>query len=65
MVIVRFRDKEEHKDMMKKLKKMKEFIEEFEDCLEDKYEDDDEYEFRGGSYRKDMDEEMDMRGGRM
>ncbi len=43
---------------------MKEFIEEFEDCLEDKYEDDDEYDFRGGSYRRDMDEEMDMRGGR-
>ena len=54
MVIVRLRNKEEHKDLLKKVKKMKKFTEELEDCLEDAmYEDDDE-EYR---YRDDEDYE--------
>lgn len=68
MIVVRFRNNEEHEDLLKKVKKMKKFTEELEDCLEECYEDED-YEFRGGygpSYRKhwDEDEMMDMRGGR-
>ena len=60
--MVRFRSKEEHKDLLKKVKKMKEFTEELEDCLEEAMEDED-FNFRGmsgGSYRKDYDED-DMR----
>ena len=33
MVIVRFRNKEEHKDLIKKVKKMKEYAEMIEDCI--------------------------------
>ena len=42
MVIVRFRNKEEHKDLLKKVKKMKEYAEMIEDCLEESIEDDEE-----------------------
>ena len=64
MIVVRFRSNEEHEDLMKKVKKMKKFTEELEDMLEECYEDE-EPEFRGGSYRKHYDEEdMRMRGGR-
>ena len=75
MVIVRFRNKEEHKDILKKVKKMKEYAEMIEDCIEEsiededenyRYNDDDEYEEsrRGGSrynYRRGG----GSRGGRM
>ena len=75
MLIVRFRSKEEHKDLLKKVKKMKEYAEMIEDCLvefiedddEDyRYRDDDEYEeaHRSGSrysYRRGG----GSRGGRM
>lgn len=62
MMIVRFRSKEDHEDILKKVKKMKKFAAELEECLEDVM--DDSMEFRGGSYRKDYDEddEMGMRG---
>lgn len=63
MVVLRFRNKEEHKDLLKKVKKMKEYAEMIEDCLEEMT-DDEDIEFRRGSYRRDEDEEMDMRGGR-
>ena len=47
MVIVRFRNKEEHKDLLKKVKKMKEYAEMIEDCLVESIEDDDEdYRYR-------------------
>lgn len=55
MVVMKFRDKEEHGDLMKKVKKMKKFTEELEDMLDECYEDG--YEFRGGSYRKGYDED--------
>ena len=67
MVIVRFRNKEDHKELLKKVKKMKEYAEMIEDCLEESIEDDDdEYEEsrRGGSrysYRRGG----GSRGGRM
>lgn len=62
MMIIKFRSKEEHKDIISKVKKMKKFAAELEDCLEDAMEDDIEY--RGG-YRKDMmDDEPEYRGGR-
>ena len=64
MRIIRFRSNEEHKDLLKKVKKMKKFTEELEECLEEAMEDD-EYGYRGGSgsYRKDWDdEEEDVKG---
>ena len=75
MVIVRFRNKEEHKDLLKKVKKMKEYAEMIEDCLveviedddEDyRYRDDDEYEeARRGSGRYSYRRGGGSRGGRM
>ena len=56
MIMVKFRSNEEHKDLLKKVKKMKEFTEELEDVLEECYEDE-EPEYRGGSYRKEYDED--------
>ena len=64
MVIVRFRSKEEHKDLLKKVKKMKEYAEMIEDCIEDSIEDDeedDDYRYRGNYHRED--EEMNERRG--
>ena len=59
MVIIRFRNKEEHKDLLKKVKKMKEYAEMIEDCLEESIEDDDE-DYR---YRDDDEYEESRRGG--
>ena len=59
MVIVRFRNKEDHKDILKKVKKMKEYAEMIEDCLVESIEDDDE-EYR---YRDDDEYEETRRGG--
>ena len=56
MIVVRFRSNDEHNDLLKKVKKMKKFTEELEDILEECYEDED-MEFRGGSYRKEYDED--------
>ena len=60
MVIVRFRNKEEHKDLLKKVKKMKEYAEMIEDCLVESIEDDDE-DYR---YRDDDEYEESRRGSR-
>lgn len=59
MIIVRFRNKEEHKDLLKKVKKMKEYAEMVEDCLVESIEDDDE-DYR---YRDDDEYEEARRGG--
>jgi hypothetical protein len=59
MVIVKFRNKEEHKDILKKVKKMKEYAEMIEDCLVESIEDDDE-DYR---YRDDDEYEEARRGG--
>lgn len=60
MMVIRFKSSGEHEDLLKKVKRMKKFTQELEDCLEEAMEE--EYDFRGG-YRKDYDdEEMNMRG---
>ena len=58
MVVVKFRDKSEHGDLLKKVKKMRKFTDELEDMLAECYEDED-LDFRG-SYRKEYDDD-DMR----
>ena len=75
MVIVRFRNKEEHKDLIKKVKKMKEYAEMIEDCITEsiedededyRYHDDDEYEeYRRGGSRYNYRRGGGSRGGRM
>lgn len=54
MMIVRFRNSEDHEEMLKKVKKMKKFTEELEDCLEEAIED---TEYRSPSYHRDYDED--------
>ena len=61
MMIVKFRSSEEHSDLLKKVKKMKKFTEELEDCLEEAMEGDD-LDFRGrSSYRHEYDDEEDSK----
>lgn len=55
MMVIKFRSSEEHEDLLKKVKKMKKFTEDLEECLEEAMEDD--FEYRGGSYRKEYDED--------
>lgn len=57
MIVVRFRNKEEHEDLTKQVKKMKKFIDELEYMLEECCEESDEYSLRGGRYRKEYEEE--------
>lgn len=63
--MIRFKSEEDHEYLLKKVKKMKKFAEELEDCLEEAMEEG-EAEFRGGRYRDDDEdyEEPRMRGGR-
>lgn len=56
MIILKFR-KMEHEDLLKKVKKMREFTQDLEECLEDAYEDED-YKYRT-SYRKEEEDEWD------
>lgn len=64
MMVIRFKSEEDHEYLLKKVKKMKKFAEELEECLEEVM-DEGEAEFRGGNYRDDEDyEEPRMRGGR-
>lgn len=45
MIVVRFHSAEEHKDLLRNIKKMKEGLEEVEECLKDKaYDEEYEYE---------------------
>jgi len=63
MMVIKFRSSEDHEDLLKKVKKMKKFTEELEECLEEaSY--DDEPEYRGGSYRRKYDEEDTRMEGR-
>ena len=66
MIVVRFKDKREHKELKHKLKEMKEFIEDLCEIIEERAEEDDDEEYRGGRYRDDYDEmrDRDMTGGR-
>ena len=59
MMVIKFRSESDHKDLLHKVKKMKDYAEMLEECLEDAMYDD-EPEFRRGSYRKYYDED-DMR----
>lgn len=71
MMILRFKSEEDHEDLLKKVKKMRKFTEDLEECLEDMI-DEDEVDYRGGRYRE-HDREDDRlegrynyrRGGRM
>lgn len=64
MIVVRFRSNDEHEDLMKKVKKMKKFTEELEECLEEAMYEEDEPEYRGGSYRKEDWDDYEMKNGR-
>jgi len=61
MIVVKFRSVEDHEDVMHKLKKMKKFTEELEEMLNECYEEE-EPEYRGGSYRKSDPDEYETRG---
>ena len=65
MVVVRFKNSQEHKEVKMKLKEMKEFIEDLCYMIEERAEEDADYRdggsYRGGRYR---DEEEEMIGGR-
>lgn len=56
MMVLKFRSKEDHYELLKKVKRMKKFTEELEECLEEAM-DGEEAEYRGGSYRHDYDDE--------
>lgn len=62
MMIVKFRSSAEHEDLLKKVKKMKKFASEIEECLEDASED--SMDFRGGSYRREYEDEDSRMEGR-
>lgn len=61
MVLVRFKNKEEHKEVKMKLKEMKEFIEDLCYMIEERAEEDADYRM-GGRYRDDYDDEHEMSG---
>ena len=66
MIVVRFKDKKEHKELKHKLSEMKEFIDDLCEIIEERAEEDYEEDYRGGRYRDEYDErdrEM-MHGGR-
>lgn len=53
MMVIRFRSSAEHEDLIRKVKKMRKFTEELEECLEDAIEDGEV------SYRHEEEEYMD------
>ena len=61
MVLVRFKNREEHKEVKMKLKEMKEFIEDLCYMIEERAEEDADYRM-GGRYRDDYDDEHEMSG---
>ena len=64
MIVVRFKDKKEHKELKHKLKEMKEFIDDLCEIIEERAEEDYEEDYRGGRYRDDYDErDRDMMHG--
>ena len=64
MIIVKFRNASEHTDLLTKVKHMKKYISELEDCLEEAVEQED-FEFRDRRYPEyeREDEEMYARRG--
>ena len=61
MVLVRFKNREEHKEVKMKLKEMKEFIDDLCYMIEERAEEDADYRI-GGRYRDDYDDEHEMSG---
>lgn len=61
MMVIRFRSKEDHKYLLDKVKKMRKFTEEIEECLADAYDEIPEYR---NAYRHDYKEEDSEREGR-
>lgn len=64
MIMIKFRSASEHTDLLKKVKHMKKYISELEDCLEEAVEQED-FEFRDRRYPEyeREDEEMYARRG--
>ena len=65
MIIVKFRNASEHTDLLTKVKHMKNYISELEDCLEEAVEQED-FEFRDRrypEYERDDEEMYARRGG--
>ena len=62
-MIIRFRSSEDHEDLLKKVKKMKKFTQEIEDCLEDAMYDDD-LDFREEDGHHSDWEDSEMKRGR-
>ena len=64
MIMIKFRSSDEHNDLLKKVKHMKKYISELEDCLEEAVEQED-LEFRDRRYPEyeQDDEEMYARRG--
>lgn len=63
MFVIKFRSSGEHANLLKKVKKMKEFTEDLEECLEAAMEEED-YGYRKGSYRKEWEDEDEMKNSR-
>ena len=64
MIIIKFRSSDEHSDLLKKVKHMKKYISELEDCLEEAVEQEDlDYRDRRYSEYENDDEEMYARRG--
>ena len=63
MIIVKFRSSDEHSDLLKKVKHMKKYISELEECLEEAVENED-LDYRDRRYPEyEPDEEMYARRG--
>ena len=60
MIILRFRSKDEHRELLNKVKQMNKYTKDIEECLEEAMEDDVDNEYR---YRRGY-EDDDMRGSR-
>lgn len=61
MMVIRFRSESDHKDLLHKVRKMKEYSEMLEECLEDAMHDE-EPEYRGMYRREYDDDDMRMEG---
>ena len=64
MIMIKFRSSDEHSDLLKKVKHMKKYISELEECLEEAVEQEDlDYRDRRYSEYENDDEEMYARRG--
>lgn len=61
MIILRFRSKDEHRELLNKVKQMNRYTKDIEECLEEAMEDDVDNEYR---YRRGYEDDDDMRGSR-